>query len=440
MENAITLLAQQLVAKNKIIKAKPNSVFEGIDLAQGDEDTIQEISREISVKLGNEVDLFKNKLLPLMKEVNDLVVSKLSASETPTDTSKYRVIEYDLPIVVSNLKLSGLIGKFREPKRLQEESLYIPAPSKLDLPKYLELDNANNTNALQVIVGKYSDEDLLTFWEQYLSNISNKNNFINITLSNPVANIEALLILFAITYNLVKSKPAEVDASDDKYFGIISFFNAELANYIAMAEAGFENGRKNGKLIVGFADEGYTIRVDEKMYQTFIEEGYSPEVLFGLACSSFKSDVEFLFYDKIKEAAPVLLENWNKKVRVEQYTESVKNIQRHRTVYSVLLTDIYNLVPEDLKELLLVSEDQAREKLQYKLETEKDSEIVDTLYMSREIVGYCLFENTGFHKFTHYMMEIEKLNPEFNASEIANFATVQLLLEYLTDQLIVDKF
>lgn len=440
MENAITLLAQQLVAKNKIIKAKPNSVFEGIDLAQGDEDTIQEISREISVKLGNEVDLFKNKLLPLMKEVNDLVVNKLSASETPTDTSKYRVVEYDLPIVVSNLKLSGLIGKFREPKRLQDESLYIPTPSKLDLPKYLELDNANNTNALQVIVGKYSDEDLLAFWEQYLSNISNKNNFINIALTNPVANVEALLILFAITYNLVKSKPAEVDASDDKYFGIISFFNAELANYIAMAEAGFENGRKNGKLIVGFADEGYTIRVDEKMYQTFIEEGYSPEVLFGLACSSFKSDVEFLFYDKIKEAAPVLLENWNKKVKVEQYTESVKNIQRHRTVYSVLLTDIYNLVPEDLKELLLVSEDQAREKLQYKLETEKDSEIIDTLYMSREIVGYCLFENTGFHKFTHYMMEIEKLNPEFNASEIANFATVQLLLEYLTDQLIVDKF
>lgn len=440
MENAIKLLAEQLVAKNKIIKAKPNSVFEGIDLAQGDEDAIQEISREISIKLGNEVDLFKNKLLPLMKEVNDLVVAKLSASETPTDTSKYRVVEYDLPIVVSNLKLSGLIGKFREPKRLQEESLYIPAPSKLDLPKYLELDNANNTNALQVIVGKYNDDDLLSFWEQYLSNISNKNNFINITLTNPVANIEALLILFAITYNLVKSKPAEVDASDDKYFGIISFFNAELANYIAMAEAGFENGRKNGKLIVGYADEGYTIRVDEKMYQTFIEEGYSPEVLFGLACSSFKFDVEYLFYDKIKNAAPVLLENWNKKVRVEQYTESVKNIQRHRTVYSVLLTDIYNLVPEDLKELLLVSEDQAREKLQYKLETEKDSEIVDTLYMSREIVGYCLFENTGFHKFTHYMMEIEKLNPEFNASEIANFATVQLLLEYLTDQLIVDKF
>ena len=59
--------------------------------------------------------------------------------------------------------------------------------------------------------------------------------------------------------------------------------------------------------------------------------------------------------------------------------------------------------------------------------------------MAREVVGYVLFENTGFHKFTHYMIEIEKLNPDFNSCEIANFATVQLLLEYLTEQLTVDN-
>lgn len=440
MENTIKLIAEQLLSKNKIIKSKTNSIFEGIDLYHGDEDAVQEISREIAVKLGNEVDLFKNKLLPLMKEINDLVTKKLAAGEVPTDTSKYKVIEYDLPVVVSKLKLTGLVEKFREPKRLQDEVLYIPAPAKLDIFKYLELDNPDSTNALQVIAGKYSDEQLLEFWEKYLSNISNKNNFINIALTNPVANIETILILFAITYNLAKAKPSEVDAKDDKYFGIINYFNGELANYIAMADVAFDNGRKNGKLVIGFDDDGYTIKVDEKIYQSFIDEGYSPEVLFGLACSNMKSDVAFLFYDKIKEASSVLLENWNKKVRIEQYTESINNIQRHRTVYSVLLPDIYNLVPEDLKEILNVTEEEAMNKLIYKLNTEKESEIVDTLYMSREIVGYCLFEQTGFHRFTRYMMEIEKMNPEFNASEIANFATVQLLLEYLTDQLDIESF
>lgn len=182
MENTIKLIAEQLLSKNKIIKSKTNSIFEGIDLYHGDEDAVQEISREIAVKLGNEVDLFKNKLLPLMKEINDLVTKKLAAGEVPTDTSKYKVIEYDLPVVVSKLKLTGLVEKFREPKRLQDEVLYIPAPAKLDIFKYLELDNPDSTNALQVIAGKYSDEQLLEFWEKYLSNISNKNNFINIAI------------------------------------------------------------------------------------------------------------------------------------------------------------------------------------------------------------------------------------------------------------------
>lgn len=66
MENTIKLIAEQLLSKNKIIKSKTNSIFEGIDLYHGDEDAVQEISREIAVKLGNEVDLFKNKLLQLL--------------------------------------------------------------------------------------------------------------------------------------------------------------------------------------------------------------------------------------------------------------------------------------------------------------------------------------------------------------------------------------
>lgn len=439
MENAISLIAESLSAKNKIIKPKANSVFEFIDLYQSDDDKVQEVSRVIAEKLGNEIDLFKNKLLPLLKEIEKLTSEKLADSQQATDTSKYRVIEYDMPIVVSNLKQSGLITSDRTPKTLQEESLFIPVPDKLDLNKYLELDTAEASNSLAVITNKYKEEQLFSIWEKYLSNVSSRNNELNVLLTDAVNNIETLLILFTFVYNLNKEKPSNVDADDNKYFGIIKYFKDELANYIAIVEKVFENGRANGKLVVGIADDGYTIRVDEKLYQTFIDQGNSPEVLFGLACSENVLNKELWYFDKIVENKDGLLSIWDKKVKMELYAESIKNVQRHKAIYSILLPEYIKLVPEDLKDILNVNEEQARQKLDYKLATEKDSEIVDTFYMAREVVGYVLFENTGFHKFTHYMIEIEKLNPDFNSCEIANFATVQLLLEYLTEQLTVDN-
>lgn len=438
MENAIKLIAEQLTGKNKLIKGKPNSVFEYIDLCQGDDDKIQEVCREISTKLGNEIDLFKNKLLPLLKEIKDLTDKKIEKYSSVPDSANYRVVEYDMPVVVSNLRETGLLQAARVPRTIQEESLFVPTPDKIDLSKYLELDTATTTNGLQVIVGKYSDEDLLNIWETYLSNISSNNLQLNLLLTDPAGNVETLLILFAYLYNLNKEKPANVDADDNKYFGIIKYALDEVGNYISRADELFETGRSNGRLIVTFADDNHTIKVDEKLYQTFVEEGNTPEILFGLASSSYANDSAFRYYDKIVEIREALLTTWNKKIKMEHYSESVKKIETYKAVYSILLPEYYNLVPDDLKEILEVSEEQAVERLQYKLDTEKESEIVDSLYMSREIVGYVLFANTGFHRFTGYMCEIEKLNPEFNANEIANFATVQLLLEYLTDQIIVE--
>ena len=61
MKNAIKLIAEQLVGKNKIIKAKPNSIFEFIELCQHDNEKITEVAKTISVKLENEMDLLRKK-------------------------------------------------------------------------------------------------------------------------------------------------------------------------------------------------------------------------------------------------------------------------------------------------------------------------------------------------------------------------------------------
>lgn len=440
MENAIALLAEGLVAQNKVLKAKSNSVFEFIDLVQGDSDKIQEVSKEISIKLANEISLMKNKLLPLMREVDVLIQDKAKNYTKEAESSKYNIVEFDMPIVVPNLKEAGLIPKKHdEPDRIQEERLHVPAPSKLELTKYLELNNASTTNALHVDVGAFDDDQLLAIWEDYLGNISSTNLKLSVLLSNPVANIVTIVILFAMAYNLVKSKPVEVDASDDKYYGIMKSFRDILANYISFADHIFSAGRAKDKLIVGYSPDGYTIKVDVKLYKKFIEDKNSPEILLGLAVSEYKQDVEYLFLDKIIANKDLLTEHWNKKLKIEHYTQSVQEVSMYKAIYSFILPEVYELIPEDLRELLSVNVDEAKVKLQEKVDTEPASEIVNSIYMAREIVGGVIFPQTSFHKFTHYMMEIEKMNPDFGEKEIANFATVELLLHYLTDQLVLES-
>lgn len=440
MKDAIKLLAEQLTNKNQIIKAKANSVFEFIDLCKHDSEKITEISKEISVKLNNEIELFRGKLVPLMLEIEDLIKKNVEKYTPETESSKYNVIEFDMPIVINNLKSSGLLPvKFREARRLQEEQLYIPVIERLDLEKYLELDNPTATDGLRTQLGKYSDEDLLKIWDTYLTNISSTNVELGKLLSDPVVNIEVILVLYTYCHNLLKTKPSGVAANDDKYYGILKYFEEELANLIVYADSIFSSGRAKGRLVIGYTNEGYNVLVDEKLYQTFIDQGNSPEILLGLAVSDNKNDVDYIFFDKIVENREHLLGIWNNKLKVEHYAESVKTVTTYKSVYSIIMPEAYNLVPDDIKDILLVSEGEARTKLIEKLQTEKESEIIDPCYMAREIVGYVLFENTGFHKFTHYCMEIEKMNPDFDSKEIYNFATVQMLLDYLTDQIVIEN-
>lgn len=440
MENTILLIAEAITGKNKIIKPKPNSVFEYIDLIQGDSDKIQELSRSIAEKLGNEVELIKNKLLPYMKEVQKVIDDKVANYARDTESSKYKIVEFDMPVVISNLIEAGVIpNNPGEPSRLQEESLNIPPVSKLELSKYLELDNAVATNSLHVEIGRLSDDDILQLWEDYLGNISSRNVKLSLLLSDPISNIRTLVILYALVVNLIKSKPSEVDASDDKYYGILKQFRDELITYMAIANKTFNSGRDKERLVIGYSPDGYTVKVDEKLYQKFIDEKYTPEVLLGLTVSSSKNDIEYLFYDKIIANADLLVEEWKKKIKVEHYAETIKTISMYKAVYTIALPEVFDLIPNDLKEILDFSLAEANARLEEKLNTEKDSEIIDSMYMAREIVGYVLFPQTSFHKFTHYMIEIEKLNPEFEPKEIANFATVELLLNYLTDQLLIES-
>lgn len=439
MENTIKLIAETLSARNQILKPKANSVFEYVDLYQADTDKMQEISIKIAEKLTAEVSLIKTKLLPLMKEINSLVVDKLASYTSQPDSTKFKIVEFDMPVIVNSLHQSGTINPVNAGASLGEDSLYVPVVAPLELSRYLELDTPVATNNLHVILGKYSDDYVNQLWEKYLTNISSKNMAIFNLISNPINNIDDIIILFALVLNLSKSKPGNVDADDEKYFNKINLFKSELARVISLADKLFNTHRANGKLIIGYSEDGYTIKVDEKLYQSYIDSGNTPEAILGLAVSDYRNDIEYTNMDKIIASKDILAGEWKKKLNMERYSEAIKNVDTHRLTYGICLPDIINLIPQDLQELLLDDEANMKARLDEKVKTEKDSEVIDTVYMSREIVGYVLFPQTSFHRFTRYMMEIEKLNPEFEPNEIANFATVELLLTYLTEQIEVGE-
>lgn len=439
LQNTMEIFANQLAGQNKVLRFKSNSVFSAIEAAQEDDEQIKEIVKTMATKVGNDITLIKTKFIPFMNELATAFKSKLKEFEVPSEISKYKLELFEFPAGINELKTLGEVGKRRDREGFYSKEIYVPLP-ETNILDFLIHKAASVNNVLADIVLKYTEESVGELWSKYISNPTETNiALINLT-NRPLINITDLIILYLLSSNLKKERPANCNVAENLYLDTMTHFHNEICNFIAIAEDQYQNNVKIGQLVIGIEDTVALIEAGQ--YNKFLDLNMNPESILGLIVSGKRDITSFMFGD-IQGHATEYLEIWHNKVKLDSFNNIERDIKKHKIVYEIIIGELIEKhLPGDLVEYVTEQDGNIQDilltKLKEMLSYTSDSDVVNPDLMARDICAHVIFPNTAFHTFTYTMLEYKKINPGLNQQDTASFAAVEIILNFLLDQVYVD--
>lgn len=425
-QNALQLVAQELTNRNLFLNVYDQSIFKAIDQSNSDTNII---CKQLANKINNELILVKNKLRPLMNDLAAEIEKTLSNTDIESEISKYSIETVDVPGLVNELELLGLIGKAREPRSIGVSTVSIKIPAKEDIKKYFVHPNSAANVSVAQLLSKFTDDDLINLWDKYLTSVSATNSNIKELGFNAQERVSELLLLQTVISNLVK------DNDDTKEVEMLQLLQGEVANVLAIVKEKILASRAGGVLVIKVEDK--KAKVDAELYNKFISEGNTPEVILGYIVKG-QHDVGSSIYNNVIANKEEYLSLWNAKVQLAAFQESNNNMKRYKTVYDIVLGNLYKEgLPKDLQELATPDYGSAKARLDQLFTTYKPEEVLDYNLVARDIVGEVLFPDTNFSHFARSITSFSKLNPNITAQDAATSASLDFIIDFLLQQVYV---
>jgi len=311
----------------------------------------------------------------------------------------------------------------------------------IDLPEdeimgLLKVPNTILNSYLQDIVVKYTKDEIKAIADKYLLNISNTNETIDMMNIRVNSNSDEIIMMFAIADNLLSNQPSSVRLSTGKYKSILSVLVSELLNTMAILDNNITTGAALKRLVLSIKDP-YTIVVNGILYEEFLKEN-SSEVILGMLVSGVdtlnESRIDNIIINKDKYQNA-----WNSAIKLAIVTASRNKNKSYKIAYELGIRELVSHIPDTLNDVLYTNSRTCSDDIIKLLNDTDRSDITNVEKIAREVVGLILFPTTNFYKFTGYMLDYRKDNPSITPEEAATLAGIDMVVDYVLQQVTIKE-
>lgn len=431
-------LLDTLRTKKIRLLPKENSIFEAINFDNSGEHVF-EICSQIANKLNNELVLIKSKLLPFMRSIEEAINDKIDASSLVKSKPEHDIKQIVFPDVVYTIGGKNFLTQHRQPEMLLGGVII---PPQENIESWFVSKDKDIEDGMQLIKKDMGHDDYVELWDKYLNNITETNRNILMLVPDIRLKLDTILLIFVALRNLLEKTPEGLTVPITKFIEVVTAYYNEICNLISIAKWTFEADRKTETLVLGKQDK--VLFVDNVLYNQFISE-HSPDVLLGYLISNINTSSSRTMQNIVNNKQEYL-NTWEKSLQVSNYTKTHNIIQVHKDIYSVVLYNIYtkNFIPEDLKYLIEEygnNHEEAQDVLRSILNNNAGDYLLNVPLMARDIVGKCMFPGTNFHPFVTSMLSYQNIfeveSDGISPESAASFASVDWLIEYLLEQIII---
>jgi len=425
----IQLLANTLANRGKRVAFRQNSIF---NMWNGNSNDRSAVVASISTMIGNEVNIYRNQYIPFMQEYEELVSQTIASKLGNVDLSEYKVVSIGVPTYINLLIDGNRISTSANKRSLDVSPLTIPFPGMSIANDYLVDKIPSKQMALDEILGDYDDAAIQDLWEKYLLNISPANDAWNkLSSSSPILMNEATLLYHIVT-KLKEVRPDNVRASEIVYLNAIRNMEAKLVGDIAGMYKNISSYKKFNRLVIVVKDT--TIYVVEDLYKTFLANN-TVEVLLGLIIVNGSASIKNYYIDDIEINKDDYVVAWNKTVKLKTIAVRNNDVAAYRLGYIIALEKLYQDLTPEMQESLSMDLNSAKTIITDYLKKSNMAEISEVKKISQSIITELLLGDTNFGIFVKNMISYAKLDESTTPKEAASLATLDLIVDYLTEQI-----
>lgn len=427
----LQLLATQMAEQKRILDYKPNAVLNIVNSTAIDK---SEIISKISTMVGNEISLYRNFLLPFVKEYKDAVAALVASKLGTVDLSAYQVIPVSMPAIIKQYFEKNLISKDSKSIQLPVGSLVIDNPGAAKIRAYLKSDIPTTQMYIDELLLGVTDDMLINIWDKYLLNVSGSNSNIDILGYHSLENVVEVSILFLLVDKLKNNIPETVRVSPATYTKTMREFAFKLAGDMAKISKTLDYNKQMNKLVISIKDT--VVYVDAALYKKFLVDN-TVEVLLGMTVNSTDLGIKNNYYDDILVNKNNYIQAWNNKYKLMTMAVRSQDVTAYRLAYELALNELYTDMQSEIQERLSLDLTGAQDVIRDYVKRVSIEDLSEISEMSKLIVTTFLLHDTNFALFTNYMTGYAKLDPTLTSKEAASFATLDLIVDYLIEQISV---
>jgi len=436
MKNTIKLLAELLSNKGVVLSNRPNGLFHALEHVNSDDEVYQNIITNLGTAVSNDINMYKNQFIPLIKEYGTLVKNKLDTVEPDSLLTKYSLKEIKIPGYISDLIEKKEVGIEREGRNLTITTLNIPVPEEDSVIKeYITSESPVKQALIKDVTESFTMSEIRDIWNKYLINISSTNTNIDELYSTSLVNLKTLSLLHVILSNM-KAKPlSNIKMPESTLQGILSNYLMDINNIMTKAVKQYDNLNSINRLVYSVSE--FEVVVHDKVYDKFLGENDSVSIntLLGFVVSG-KTDYNSFYMADILTNAEAYNSNWDKLVKQSEVSEVSNKVKLYKTVYSIMLSKFVDELDKDTLEYTDgINQTVAEERLQKLFEETSDDVVLDIDKFSMEVIGDVVIVAGNFDRFMHNVYEYIKTTPSLTMQEAASLAVVDLITDYVLGNL-----
>lgn len=396
---------------------------------------------DISKAVSNHIGFAKNVVRPVVMEMVEEVQKSLG--ETVLPSSLFKIEMSELPKPMQNAGFETSISKFSEKPFIAPVSqFYLNEISPQGILELMQTGSKEYDNCIKEWFVNKGDLFFMDIWNNLFRDFKEAKPSKTFTFTDALTPtstneiVDTALTIHLLSRKLYDEVPENSKLSLNSFRDLAAQYREASGVKLNQEYIRYANILKNKILVSVIDPDNKGCRVNGAVYRDWLKAGGSNEVLLGMLVGKQSLFTQSL----INENKEQFLKDWNSFVLFSNTSEKNKSFNRFKDVLTLSFSKILSEM-SDLEKETIVSMPGYTQKVNEIFNSElmklKTNDVSDVFTVCLSLICKARFYYTDAEKILTGINDAVKSNPSIDIREAALLSSIEYIVDYISDQLVI---